>query len=152
MGHPVDELRRRGGDPRADAAPEVALDPVRGLSRAAVGLEALEVEAHQPGPLPEVRVVEVALVLEERVMHLPEPALPRRRLGRRREHAGAWVLRGHREVAEDPPHRQLLEDQMRLRAVRALEVGVLDDHRAVAADVVVGGRLRRGCAAPARQR
>ena len=43
--------------------------------------------------LPQVRVVEVALVRQQRVVHLPEAPLQRGRLGRRGQHrgrAGAW--------------------------------------------------------------
>ena len=56
--------------------------------------------------LPQMGVVEVTLVLEQRVVHLPEAALEAGGLGRGREHARTRVLRGHREVAEHPRDRR----------------------------------------------
>src|SRR5262245_60711290 len=148
----VNELgwRRRHAGPAATA--QIGLDSLRQLGGAPVGLEALEVEPESPGPLPEMWVVEMALVLQQRVVHLPEAVLRGRRLRGRGEHPRARVLRCHREVPEDARDRQLLQDQVCLGAVRALKVRVLDDHRALAARVVGGPGLRRGCAAPARQR
>jgi hypothetical protein len=55
------------------------------------------------------------------------------------------MLRHDREVAEDAPDRQLRQERIGLRAVRALVVAVLDDERraGIPADVVVGRRRRR---------
>ena len=95
------------------------------------------------GALPQVRVLEPALVGVERVVHLPEAALqrrpprPRRRRPRR---AGAWSARGsggRRGAAAAAAAR------VRDEAEVALEVGVLDHERGAApaaADVVVVGR------------
>ena len=79
---------------------EVALDALGHGVGAPVGLEALEVEAERLGARPQVRVLEAALVGEQRVVHLPERALARGRLGRARRGPGARVLGAHREVAE----------------------------------------------------
>src|SRR6185312_3061039 len=152
MGLARHELGGRGGDAGPDSAAEIGLDAVGDLLRAAVCLEAVQIEAELPRPLPQMRVVEVALVLQQRVVHLPELPLEASRLGGGRQHPGAWVLRRDREVPEHARDRQLLEDQVRLRAVRALEVRVLDYRRSLAARVVGRTGLRRGCAAPARQR
>ena len=141
--------RRHAG---ADAGAKVALYPLGNGVGAAVGLEAVEVEAERRDALPEMRVVEVALVGVEGVVHLPEAALERGSLGGVREPARARVLRLDREVAEDAPYREPVEQRSGLRAERALEVRVLDYERALAADVVVRERLRRRRAGPARRR
>ena len=106
----------------------------------------------RPGALPQVRLVQMGLILEQRVVHLPEAPLKRGRLGRARQHPRARMLRGHREVPEHALHGQCLQDQVRTGAVRALEVRVLEHHRPGAPDVVVGTRVRRRAAGPARQR
>ena len=104
---------------------------------------------------PQVRVVEAALVAEERVVHLPEAPLERRGLGGAGQPPRARVLGDDGEVAEDPPHGQRGEQQVGLRAVRALVVAVLDDDEAaLAADVVLGARAAggRGATQPRRAR
>ena len=80
----------------------------------------------------------MTLVLEQRVVHLPEAPLQAGGVRGRGEHAGTRVLRGHGEVPEHPRDGQLFEDEVCRGAVGALEVGVLDHHRAAAADVVAG--------------
>ena len=80
---------RRARRPPASGTPpdplEVAPHPRGDRVGAPVALEALEVEAEALDPLPQVRVVDVALVGVDRVAHLPEAALrarpPRRRRG-----------------------------------------------------------------------
>ena len=143
MGGSVHEQRRRRGNPRADPAAEVPLHPLRRRIRAAVGLEAVEVDAQRLAARPQVRVVEAPLVLVERVVELPEAALARGGLGGLGEHPGPRVLGDDGEVAEHPAHRKPREQQVRLGAVRALEVRVLDDEQPLAADVVVRPGLRR---------
>ena len=152
VGAAVHELRGRGRDPGPDAAAEVALDPFGGLVGAAVGFEAIEIEPEALGARPQVGVVQVTLILEQRVVHLPEAPLQARRMSRLGEHARPGVLGDHREVAEHPRDGEPLEDEMRRRAVGALQVGVLDHHRSRAADLIVRPGLRRRCAAPGRRR
>ena len=79
----VGEQRRRGRHAGAHAAAEVGGDPLLDRLRAPVGVEARDVEPEALGALPQVRVLEAALVGEQRVVHRPERALRRRRLGRR---------------------------------------------------------------------
>src|SRR2546430_15162 len=82
---------------------EVAADSGGGFLGAAVGLEAVDVQAEVPGPLPQVGVLEAALVGVERVVQLPEAPLARGGLGGARTGPGARVLGAHGEVTEDPP-------------------------------------------------
>ena len=144
MRPPVDEKRRRADHTRPDPRPEIALDSRGDLAGTPIRLEPLEVEPEPARSFPQVWRVEVPLVGEERVVHLPERALQCGRLDRSREDPGPWVLRHHREVAEDELDRQVGQQVVGARAVRALVVAVLDDEdRAVAADVVVGPGLGR---------
>src|SRR5439155_8460004 len=130
------EQRGRRHHTGPDSGTEVRLDPLPDRVGAAISLEAIEVEAELPGALPQVRIVEPALVGEQRVVHLPEAVLERRGLGGAREHLAARVLRHDREVAEDLPHRALAQLRLDLRAVRALVVAVDDHERALAPHVV----------------
>ena len=75
MQRAVVEQGRRGRDAGAHAGAEVGRDPRGHRGVAAVGVEAREVEAEPLGPRPQVRVLEPALVGEQRVVHLPEGAL-----------------------------------------------------------------------------
>ena len=63
--------------------PEVVSDAVTHRVRASVGLEALDVQTQALGACPQVRALKPAPVGEQRVVHLPERVLTRRRLGRR---------------------------------------------------------------------
>src|SRR4029450_8976494 len=72
LGPALDECGRRAGHAGPDAADEVALDPLPDGVRAAVGVEALQIEPEAPGALPEVRIVHPPPVAVERVAHLPE--------------------------------------------------------------------------------
>src|SRR5579875_3332909 len=86
--------REHGGrrdHPRPHAGFEVA--PHAGAHRlaAAIGLEALEVQAQLAGPPPQVRILQASLVGEQQVVHLPKAALQSRRLG-----AAQW---GHSKSA-----------------------------------------------------
>ena len=148
MGLPVDKQRRCRRDAGADARAEVLRDPRDDVIGAPIGLEAVEVDAEVTAALPQVRRVQVPLVGEQRVVHLPKPALKRRRLGSACQYLGARVLRDDREVAEDAPDRQVREQAVRLGAVGALVVAVLDDDDvSLAADVVIRARRRYGGAA-----
>ncbi len=99
----------------------------------------------RPRALPQVGILEPALIGEQELVHLPEAALERRRLGRARRRPGARdgssgpESAGTRGGASRPASRQAQR-----RAVRALEVGVLDHQRRRSrpADVVVVGRRR----------
>src|SRR5690349_21212391 len=142
------ERRGRGDDPRPDAGIEVPLDPGEDRLRAAVGVEALDVEAEGPRALPQVRIVEPPLVGVERVVHGPEGVLERRRLGGAGRRPRARVAGPDREVTEELAHARLAQADVEPRAEWALEVGVDDDEGRVvgAADVVVlsGRRDPRG--------
>src|SRR5919106_1415198 len=69
----VHERRRRrrypGSDPRLEVTPHARGD----LVRAPLALEPIQVELEASRPVPEMRVVDVALVEVDRVAHLPEP-------------------------------------------------------------------------------
>src|SRR3954454_3765761 len=71
----VDEQRGRGRHAGAHAGAEVALDALGDGVGATVGLEPVEVEPEPPRPFPQVRLVEVALVGEQRIVHRPERPL-----------------------------------------------------------------------------
>ena len=87
--------------PAETPAAEVARPRARPPRPSGGRLEALEVQPELLGALPQVRVVQVALVGVQRVVHLPEAPLQRRRLRRRGQPPRARVLRDDREVAED---------------------------------------------------
>ena len=135
----ADEHGRRrhhtGPDPRLEIASDACDDGVA----APVAIEALEIELEGSRSIPEVRVLEPSLVGEQEVVHLPETTLKRCGLGRAGRRPGARMARANREVAEHPAQRVLREPQAERRAVRALEVRVLDHQRAVVgpADVVL---------------
>ena len=90
---------------------------------------------------------ELVLVGEQRVVHLPERALARGRLGRLGGELGVRVDVVERQVAPDVAQlaevrQQLADHRLGLAAVRALEVAVLEQrHRGVLgpADVVALG-------------
>ena len=151
--HPVHELRGRGDHARADARAEVALHPLRDAS--AERRSRSKRSRSRPSARRAPRGAGWSRCAwsssSESCISQKRP-WQRGRLGGAGEHPGARVLGGHREVPEHPPDRQLLQDQVRPGAVRALEVRVLEHHRAVAAHVVVGPGLRRRAAGPARRR
>ena len=129
MRRAVHELGGRRDHARADARAEVALHALGHRGGAPVGSKRSRSRPSSRARSHRCGSSRCALVLEQRVVHLPEAALQRRRLGGAGQHPRARVLRGHREVPEHPPHRQRLQDQVRPRAVRALEVRVLEHHR-----------------------
>ena len=129
---PLEEERRRRRHARAHAPAEVARAPVRRRRRAPVGVEAREVEPEPLGARPQVRVLEAALVGEQRVVHRPERVLARGRLGRAGGGQRPRVARAHREVAEGDAQRQPASRGLDRGAERALVVPV-DDHQRGAA-------------------
>jgi hypothetical protein len=113
-----------------------------------VGVQPLDVEPQRGRARPQVRIVDAALVVVDRVVERPERVLRRGRFGRQRGGDRARVLRLQREVAERRAHRRRLQPQARDGAVRAREVRVDDDERAVlrTAHVIVGTQRGRRCA------
>jgi hypothetical protein len=75
--------RASASSPPLPHPPEVVSDAVTYRVRASVGLEALDAQTQALGACPRVRALKPALVGEQRVVHLPERVLRRRRLGRR---------------------------------------------------------------------
>lgn len=132
------------GDAGADTGLEVAAHAGLDRGRAAVGLEALELEPKPFGTLPEVGIVDVTAIPVERVDHLKEASLQAGGLGGGVQGGRARVLAGDREVAEDDRRRARADLQPGRGAVRAAEIGVDDQLGAGAAPVVVraGGRDR----------
>ena len=106
----------------------------RGVDAAAqlVG-EPVDVEAELAGVADEIRRHQRVLVLEQQVVHLPELALRRRRLGRLGRELGVRVDVGERQVAEDVAQvvaelrHDLAHDRLGAAAEGALEVAVLDE-------------------------
>lgn len=136
------EERRGADDAGPDAGLEIAADPVPDLLGAALGLEALEVEAEPLGPLPEVGIVDAATLGIDGVDHLEEAALPPRRLGGGVQRRRPRVLAGDRKVAEDDPCPPLADLPPGAGAVWAGEVGVDDQGLALSPRVVL--RTDRG--------
>src|SRR5215213_789417 len=127
-----DEEGRRPADAARRAARAVLLDARGGALE--VRFEPGHVEPELLRVADEVLVGQrAALRAEERVVHLPEPALRRRGLRRLRGAQRVRVLRRDREVSEDEadaalhPRADALERRDRVAAVRALEVAVLDE-------------------------
>lgn len=131
------EKRRRRHHAGAYPGAEVAIDACGDSIGAPVALEGIQVESELLAAPPEVGIVEVALVGEQRAVHLPERALERGGLESVGEHSSTRMLRDHREVTEDTADRPHREQLVRLRAVGTLEVRILDYERAVAPYVVV---------------
>src|SRR4051794_32576989 len=121
---------------------DVALDALGDRVPAAVGLEAVKVDAERLAAGPQVRVLEASLVAVQRVRELPEATLVGGSLRRVREREGARVLRLQREVAIGDADGRVLQPQVGDRTPRAREVAVEQDERGVAgaADVVVRAR------------
>src|SRR3954447_13260337 len=147
------EQRRRGGHPGAHAGPEVRGDAGFHRLRAAVGVEARDVEPEPLRTFPEVRVLEPPLVGEQRVVHGPEGALDGGGLGRGGRRPRARMARAHREVAEGDAQREPAQARLERGAERAFEVRVDDDERRVLGppDVVCGPEGRQRCRAEAAQ-
>lgn len=131
------EDRRGGSDAGADAGLEVAAHAGLDGDGAPVGLEALEIEPESLGALPEVRIIDVAAVLVERVDHREEAALQAGGLGSRVQGWRARALAGDREVTKDDRRLALADLQPGRGAVRAAQVGIDDQLGTVAAPVIL---------------
>ena len=99
--------------------------------RESVG-ESLDVEAELPGVAHEILRLELVLVGEEQVVHLPERALVGGGLARLGRELGGQVDVVQGQVAPDVLQvagagEELADDGLGLPAERALEVAVLDD-------------------------
>ena len=119
---------------------------------AEVVVEALEVEPELLRVRPQVEGLEVVLVFEQQVVHLPERALGGGGLRCLGGELGVRVDVGERKVPPDVSdvgevRQQLAHDRLRLAAVGALEVAVLDQRhrgRDRTADVIAVGIDRDG--------
>lgn len=141
----VEKRRRGAGDPGPDATLEVAAHPRGNRRRAPVSVEPLQVEFLLPDPLPQMGVVDPALVGIDGIDEKPEGALPALagdRLGGCVERRCARMLTGDREVAKDEPEVQVLQPSPGRGAMRAGEIGIEKDFASVPAHVVVGSRRR----------
>ena len=116
--------------PRPHAGAKVRLDA---LAHASLRRSASKRSRSSPSrarAVPQVRVLEPGLVGEQRVVHLPETALQRRRPRRRRRPAQArgWLERTGKWRKTTGAAGSVAQALLQRRAVRALEVGV-DDHQ-----------------------
>src|SRR5947209_14720904 len=114
----VREHRRRGHHPGANPGLEVAPHPLSDRVGSAICVEALEVQSQSTCPRPKMRILEPRLVCEQQVVHVPEPPLAARRLGRAGGGPGPRMARPDREMAEYPAKRQVPEPLTQDRAVR----------------------------------
>lgn len=148
MQHPVDDQRRRCRGTGAQCRPNVRGNALNHVLAAAVGLEAVDVEAQSLGVSPQVRVIEAAAVLVDRVVQRPERPLKCSGLGGVCQRYCSHVTRPDREVPEAGAHISGVKTLCGHRTARAREVGVCDHERRVgfAAHVVCGRKLRDGCA------
>ena len=106
-------------------------------------LEAVEVEAELANPLPEMGIVDVGAVGEQRIPELPEGRLRLERHGLRRGVQGsrARSLAGDREVPDAELERQDGDLGPDAGTARAGEIEVDDGGRARAANVIGGVRI-----------
>jgi hypothetical protein len=138
MDHPVDEEPRGARHAALRPAPEILLHPARVNTLLERFVVALDVEADRLGVAAQLRVAQLELVREEAVVHVPEPSLGARCLGGLRGSGGVRVKVRHRKMTEHEPEpvaktlEQIQHHRVRLAAVGALEVAVLDQrHRGV---------------------
>ena len=95
--------------------------------------EAVDVQLQLGGVAEQVLVIELRVLLEQQIVHLPEGTLRAGRLGRLGRVLGMRVQLGDREVPEREPHvlgvpvDELAHVARRRPAERALVVAVLDD-------------------------
>ena len=126
VGVPRTPLSSADGDVVGDVAGQVVV--------VEVAQELLHVEVEPGGVADEVLQLELVLVGEEHVVHVPVAALPCRRLGAQRGQLGVRVDR-QGQVAGDVAQpvaevrAQLLADPAHARAEGALEVEVLDQRQ-----------------------
>ncbi len=148
MAAAVDEERRRAGDAALVGADDVLADARRVHPAAQILGDAVGVEPELLGVAPHVARAQLALMVEEDVVHVPEATLCGRGFGGLRSQLRVRMHVVEREMAPDVAHvvaegRQQLADRvLGLPAVRAFEVPVLEQrHRGVlgAADVVALG-------------
>ena len=120
---------------------------------APVGVEAVEVQPERPRPLPQVGILEPALVGEQQVVHLPEAALERRPpRPRTPPPTRADGSSGPGKCRNTQPQRARRRAAAQRGAVRALEVGVLDHQRRVAGPRTWSSARRAPGRAPSRGR
>src|ERR1043165_8309953 len=147
---PVEEEGGRSIHAADDATPELVPD----RRRPSVGVELVPepVERHPGGAgvLLEVGAGEAVLVLEEAIVHLPEPALRAGRLGGLGGELGVGMRVGERKVPERDPDQvarqalELLENRVRPPAVGTFEVPILDQrHRSASVAPAVVGLVDR---------
>ena len=131
--HAVHEERRRTGNPAGRPGTYVGLDAARDRVRPEVRGELREIERKRGRVVTKVFGCKLLLVLEQAVVHGPEPPLPVGRLGGRGRAQRVRVRLRQRELTE---HEGELVTQVflysfhvpvRLAAVGALEVAVLDE-------------------------
>src|ERR1700730_5113949 len=136
MANAVDEEGRGPSDTTQDSVPQVALD-LRGVAVLRhVLIEGLDLQAESGGVLVEMLITKSTLMLEELVVHLPEPALVRRGLSRLRR---MLCVRVDLTQGKVPVHKANLitqlalhspDDVIRDAAVGTFKVGVLQQrHR-----------------------
>src|ERR1041385_3632715 len=132
----VDEERGRAVHAAHHPAPEMSPDlrgPVVGVE---VVPESVELDARAAGPGLEIAAGEAVLVLEDQIVHFPEPALRARRLGGFGRELRVWMQVLEREIPEPDADQvtrlllELLEDRVGRSAKGTFEVPILDEgHR-----------------------
>ena len=119
----------------SSAALHVLADYVKILMTLQFLCETNHVEAEPPRVAVKVGQLEMMLILEDEIVHLPELSLSRRALCRFGGKESVWmrVLEREMAVCETNPVRKTLQQQLYggrgLPAGRALEIAVLDDRR-----------------------
>lgn len=119
----------------SSAALHVLADYVKMLVTLQFLCETNHVEAEPPRVAVEVGQLEMILILEDEIVHLPELPLTRRALCRFGGKESVWmrVLEREMAVCETSLVRKTLQQQLHggrgLPADRALEIAVLDDRR-----------------------
>src|SRR5947207_4479709 len=104
-------------------------------ARRQLPIESDAIEAYRVCIRSQMFIVERALMLEQRVVHLPEPSLRARGFRRFGGAFGARMNRAERKIPEDEAQTCAemfshgLHDGVRAAAVRALEVAVLDERQ-----------------------
>src|SRR6185436_9790596 len=116
-----------------DPTHEVLLDPAGHLGGLHPLEESLRLDAQLGGVAHEVALSQTVLVLVKAIVHFPELPAFRRSLGGRGGLCRVRMNLAQREVAEDEPQARSemvldrLDDRVRLPAIRALVVAVLDE-------------------------
>jgi len=114
----------------ADAAVTASTRPSRSRATRELVLESCDVEPHLPGVSDQRRRVQLLLMPEQQVVHLPEPPLRRRGLRGLRGLLRVVVPERDGEVSEDETQavaqggQQAADDGRCSRTMRALEVAV----------------------------